>query len=231
MTKRITMSLLTIALAAVILFFLFFSNSTGQDVTLEEASTSVIELYGGEVIDAAESGNQYLIDFIRANGHYTATVNKETGRVESMELIESIEESRKLTEDEASTIAAEIIGGTVSDIRYEEPENEYEVTVDSGDQQSIVILSADTGEVQNVSTTLVGEEVAEESEPERVISRDEAVAIARTVLSGEVDDLEFHQTDDGGFYLVEIENDDTDQEVLVQIHAIRGEILTVEWDD
>lgn len=230
MKKWITVSVLSIILGTAIVFFLVFSRSAVPEITPEEASASVVELYGGEVEEISESENGYLVDFVRSNGHYTAAVNKESGQIESIELTESIEEPRQLSEQEAATIASELIGGTASEVRYEKRKNEYEVMVENGDQLSSVLVSGQDGEVLNVSTALNPEEAVPD-EPEPIISRDEAVAIARTVLSGEVDDLEFHHTDDGGFYLVEIENDDTDEEVLVQIHAIRGEILTIQWDD
>ena len=44
-------------------------------------------------------------------------------------------------------------------------------------------------------------------------------------------EVEFIETADGGYYLVEIENVDSDQEATIQIHAIRGDTMTVDWDD
>ncbi|MBT2570373.1 hypothetical protein [Planococcus sp. ISL-110] len=71
----------------------------------------------------------------------------------------------------------------------------------------------------------------EEPEPVRIITRDEAVRVAKNTLDGEVQEAEFVQTEDGGYYLVEIVNDQTEQEATIQIHAVRGDTMSVEWDD
>ena len=44
--------------------------------------------------------------------------------------------------------------------------------------------------------------------PTVLISKNEAIKIALTQMNGEVDDVEFVQTSEGGHYLVEIEVDD-----------------------
>ena len=44
----------------------------------------------------------------------------------------------------------------------------------------------------------------------------------------------FEKTDDGGYYLVEIEQDneeEEDVEAVFHIHAITGDIISVEWDN
>ena len=68
-----------------------------------------------------------------------------------------------------------------------------------------------------------------------LISKKQAIDIALGQLKGEVDDVDFIQTSDGGYYLVEIElNDKTDQrgdEAVFQIHAISGKVHSVTWDD
>ena len=53
--------------------------------------------------------------------------------------------------------------------------------------------------------------------------------IARSQFSGEVDDIEFVDTNDGGYYNVDIENEE--DEATLQIHALTGEVLTITYDD
>ena len=52
---------------------------------------------------------------------------------------------------------------------------------------------------------------------------------------GEVDDVDFVNSEAGGYYLVQIEidtdDDDDMDEVTYQIHAISGKVMTVTWDD
>jgi len=63
-----------------------------------------------------------------------------------------------------------------------------------------------------------------------LISEKQAMKIALGQLKGEVEDIEFVRTNDGGYYLVEID-DNKDNEATFQIHAISGKILSVTWDD
>lgn len=66
-----------------------------------------------------------------------------------------------------------------------------------------------------------------------IISEHQAVQIALGQLNGEVDDIDFVKTSEGGYYLVEIEIevDDGPDEATYQIHAISGKIMSVTWDD
>ncbi|WP_313470607.1 PepSY domain-containing protein [Lysinibacillus sp.] len=53
--------------------------------------------------------------------------------------------------------------------------------------------------------------------------------IALGQLTGEVDSVDFEETAEGGYYLVEIETQD--DEATFQIHAVSGEVLSITWDD
>ena len=66
-----------------------------------------------------------------------------------------------------------------------------------------------------------------------IISKQQAINIALGQLKGEVDDVDFVNTSQGGYYLVEIEIDvdDGPDEATYQIHAISGKIMSVTWDD
>ncbi|REB06136.1 hypothetical protein DVB69_13900 [Sporosarcina sp. BI001-red] len=66
-----------------------------------------------------------------------------------------------------------------------------------------------------------------------IISKQQAIKIALGQLNGEVDDVDFVNTSEGGYYLVEIEIDvdDGPDEATYQIHAISGKIMSVTWDD
>ena len=55
------------------------------------------------------------------------------------------------------------------------------------------------------------------------------LSIASAQFTGEIEDIDFENTADGGYYLVEI--DTAEEEVTVQIHAITGKILSVSFDE
>lgn len=60
----------------------------------------------------------------------------------------------------------------------------------------------------------------------------EAIAIAKKQATGTVEDVEFYTNTNGGYYIIEIENDAEDgEDIKLQIHAITGKILSVSFDD
>lgn len=71
-----------------------------------------------------------------------------------------------------------------------------------------------------------------EPEKEKVknISEAEAIQIALNRVAGEVDDVELESSNGQLYYFVEIETAD-DLEAEIQIHAISGKIVSIEWDD
>ncbi|WP_052455691.1 PepSY domain-containing protein [Bhargavaea cecembensis] len=69
------------------------------------------------------------------------------------------------------------------------------------------------------------------SQPAKTVrlTENEAAVIALREVRGELDDVDYEESDDGGYYIVEIEAGDMDAEV--QIHAITGRVMSVLWDD
>ncbi|WP_422123697.1 PepSY domain-containing protein [Planococcus sp. X10-3] len=235
MKKWIAISIASVVLVIAAVFFLIQSLDTNHMFDEAEATEKVISLYGGEADSATLSGDLIMVEFTNSQGRYRAAVDQNSGEVESLELIEQTGPANNLTEQQAEDIALAEAEGEITATVYSKERNEYEVEITGETQLAIVAISAETGEVRKISTEEIADaEPPEEepaAEPERIITRDEAVAIARQTLDGELQEVEFIETADGGYYLVEIENDDTDQEATIQIHAIRGETLTVDWDD
>ncbi|WP_186725537.1 PepSY domain-containing protein [Planomicrobium sp. CPCC 101110] len=227
MRNRLLVVLATVFLGALVLVLLLNSHSGEEEISAEDAETKVMELYGGEVEETLTSSESYEIRIVREDGRYTAQVDRQTGRIGSMELNEKTKKSQKLNEEEASAIALQEVEGEAGKVVYSKENNEFNVEVIGAEKISTVIIAADTGEVRKITNEAV--ETDPVSEP--VITQEEAIGIAKKTLDGEVGEVDFVDSEDGGYYLIDIENEETEQEVLVQIHAIRGETMTVEWDD
>ena len=68
------------------------------------------------------------------------------------------------------------------------------------------------------------------TEPKPILLTEQQVlSIASAQFTGEIEDVDFENAADGGYYLVEI--DTAEEEVTVQIHAITGKILSVSFDE
>jgi|GEM_PF-5153317 len=70
----------------------------------------------------------------------------------------------------------------------------------------------------------------EETENEQPITEDQARGIALERVNGEIDDIDYESSEDGPYFLIEVELDD-EREATVQVHAITGKIMTVSWND
>lgn len=231
MRKRVILSAATILLGAVVLLFLLVPQSS-QAITKEQATKTVISLYGGKPEKTTARQYKYEVEFQRDKGLYLAQVNRESGQVESVELIEKAQTVETFTQQQIEKIALERVPGSIENIEYNEKKDEYAVHIKDDKQLSIVVLSAKSGKVSSINQEPVAtDEGIEQSEPDRIITRNEAIKRAKKILEGEVQDVDFEETEDGGYYLVEIENEETDQEATIQIHAVRGNTMTVEWDN
>lgn len=229
MSKKLIMASATILLGLLVFGFVLIFGSDENPVTETEASASVIELYGGQIESTERAKDGYTIIFNRNNGTYSAKVDRSTGRIESLTLLEKAAAAQVITEKEASELALKEVDGEIVQSSFSKKQNVYEMIIENNEEKSVILIDAVGGMVTAVKKEPISENEAEPAD--RVITEAEAIAIAKETLNGEVQELEFTETEDGGSYLIEIENDETDQEATVRIHAVRGETLTVEWED
>lgn len=224
MKKRVWLVGIAFVFLAGLLLVLFLNPGEEQSVSEAEAAERVASLYGGEIGQVTDAGNLYNVEFKNEAGSYRASVDKSDGTVGAIELLESAA-PEPLTEAQAKEIAVAEVGGTASAVWFDEQNGLYEVQTDQDGTITTVTVSSMDGEVVKM--------VKEEEEPETptALTPEDAIEIAKTYLDGAVDDVDFESTEDGGYFLVTVEKDETDQEVTVQIHAIRGDVMTVEWDD
>jgi uncharacterized membrane protein YkoI len=229
MKNWMLMAIATVLLGAAAAAYLLYPWAASEAVDVKQAEEAVISIYGGQIGKTVLEGEHFKVEFMREDGRYIATVNRGNGDVEKVEALGGTapEEPERLTEEQAGAIAEEETGGTVEGIRYLKDQEEYEVRLNGEAGGQIVILSSMSGEIRKITP------VAETARPEPnpVLTEAQAIEIAKQTLDGEVHEVTFTEDSDGGSYLVEIENDQLDKEVTVQIHAVRGETLTVEWDD
>lgn len=239
MKKWMLMAIATVLLGAVAAAYLLYPRPANEAVDAQQAEEAVTSVYGGQIEKTVLDGQHFKVEFVREDGRYIATVNRGNGDVEKVEALGGAapEEPERLTEEQAGAIAAEETGGTVKEIRYVKDQEEYEVRLAGETGEQIVILSSVSGDIRKITPVADTAEPEPEPapepapEPDPVLTEAQAIEIAKQTLEGEVQEVTFTEDSDGGSYLVEIENDQLDKEVTVQIHAVRGETLTVEWDD
>ena len=102
----------------------------------------------------------------------------------------------------------------------------FEVTIDreNGQFSHLTLVQKNIEEPPAEQTT----EPKPEVKPS-VLTEQQAIDIALKEVPGELDSVEFEITTDGGNYLIEIEQGDN--EIVVQIHAITGKLLSIQYED
>jgi len=199
---------LTIVILAVGGYYMKYLISDAETLPEAEIRKQLETTYGGKVERLSLKGTIFEVELSRNKNVYLATVDAENGKV--LSLIQT----KEVVEEELP------IGSAEKDDVIDETEN----------TEPLVQDKVQTGE----ATTEPKKPVAPESKPKTpttvLISEKQAIKIALAQLKGEVEDVEFVQTNDGGYYLVEID-DNKDEEMTFQIHAISGKILSVTRDD
>ena len=171
--------------------------------------------------------------------------------------IRHITEDTSLSERQIASRVEALYGGVVDNtikqddvyfVTFSTAQATYEVTVDEvngrfsnltliHEQQSVV--QNDTNDEETTSDSQPDSQV-EPSDPSKpsmptteqkpvLLTEQQVISIASAQFTGEIEDIDFENTADGGYYLVEI--DTAEEEVTVQIHAITGKILSVSFDE
>lgn len=79
--------------------------------------------------------------------------------------------------------------------------------------------------------TYVAEQPEQPDEPVQSVklTEQQAIDIAQNVFNGTLEDAEFIDSSNGGYYLIELESES--QEAEIQIHALTGDVLSAVYDD
>lgn len=184
------------------------------------------KMYGGTVQSLRNKNDRYEAEIIKDKSVYKVEVNDVTGVVQS--LIQTGEYNEMtpalISEAELREMIAKKYTGTLERIALDTKQEPpiYKVEISNEQVLKKVNVDAVTGEI-------ISEKEKETTSNQAVITKKQAIDIARRQLEGKVEYVSYEKTSDGGYYLVEIEGHD--EEAIFQIHAISGEILSVTWDD
>lgn len=171
--------------------------------------------------------------------------------------IRHITEDTSLSEKQIASRVEALYGGVVDNtikqddvyiVTFSTAQATYEVTVDEVNgrfshltliYEQPTVVQDDTNDGETTSEPQPDSQVQPSdslkpntpaTEPKPILlTEQQVISIALAQFTGEVEDVDFENTADGGYYLVEI--DTAEEEVTVQIHAITGKILSVSFDE
>ncbi len=140
-------------------------------------------------------------------------------------------------EREIKNRVSSLYNGEVQDITKKK--NQYEVTFAKNDTIYQVLVNEAEGTFSDLKVIKKGpkkeeqietmEDAPAEQEEIKPLTKEQVVKIARSQFDGSIDEIEFVVTDEGGYYNVDMENEE--DEAVLQIHALTGEIITITYDD
>lgn len=239
--------LLTILILAVSEFYSRQVVTKAQTLSEEEVREQLKEMYNANIVNVSQNDDEYEIKLARGGAEYEATVDAETGQVLALIQTKEVAKAPPVKEQETGKPQEENTGkedaeepssGTASqsDGKTESPSSvgtkPTKPATTGGAAQTPAKTTPDKKPATQTSKP------AKQQEKKSVLitekrARQIAVAQLKTSAPYEVDDVDFVKTDEGGYYLVNIEldiDDDLD-EVTYQIHAISGAVMSVTWDD
>lgn len=213
------------------IFYISSLLSQDEQLSSDEISQQLERMYEGTIDHIKMEKGYYAVEMTRAGTVYAADVDAVNGKVLSMRRLSAgkATSTKILPEEKIREIIAKEYEDEIERLILNDQVESPYYEVEAVKNQTLVKVTIDamTGEITS-------EEPEESSSHDALISREEAIEIAYTQLKGEVEYVKFKQTEDGGFYLIEIEQDNDDKddlEAVIQIHAVTGKILSVVWDD
>ncbi|MBO0586739.1 PepSY domain-containing protein [Sporosarcina sp. E16_8] len=220
-------SLLTLVLLTAGGFYIGSLINKQEPIAVDVIRTQLENMYGGTVDRILITNGVYQAEMTRGEAVYSAEVDAVTGSVLSLSQTGELKEEipNVLTESKVREILAGKYSGETELISLNTGSEDpiYEVKLSKDPKFSKVTVDAITGKI-------IDETVKETTGENALITKEQAIAIAQAQLKGEVDDFSYVKSNDGGYYLIEIEAAD-EREGTFQIHAISGKIMSVTWDD
>ncbi|CAM3272132.1 PepSY domain-containing protein [Filibacter tadaridae] len=191
-----------------------------------EIQARLENIYGGTVKQLSIRNEVYHAEMIRGEAVYSATIDAVTGSILSLVQTGKTGDisGQLLLEADVQKVIAEKYTGTTKRISLDKSGDKPVYEVEIAQNKELLVV-----EIDGLSGEVISENVKETTVEHALITKEQAVEIALGQLKGEVEYVTFEKTNDGGYYLIEIDGED--EEAEIQIHAISGEILSTTWDD
>ena len=221
MKKWMLIIVVIILLCSGVIWFIQNRYFYVQPLSEAEAVRHIETIYNGHVTQVKKQGNTFEMLFTRENVKYAAILDVTTQQVTNLimkegqsKLLLTEKQIRQMVKKEYGDVESVMLTDSVYTVRVENEKIQKDLTLDgyTGD-----VLAERKVETQGQSIE------------EPIITKQQAIQIALKQLKGEVDSVDFEETSEGGYYLVEIETQE--DEATFQIHAVSGKVLSVTWDD
>lgn len=193
-----------------------------------------VDPVSGKVLNLIQIKETTLVQGGEVTDHI-ADKNIEKGQIEPVEQGTVVKDTPKQTNPSKTTEKQPSTSEQTNEIVKQREESNQSSKNETNTQPS----TSESGETDQRTDKITDKKEQVKEKKNTLISEEEAIRIGLSQLPqgmiGEVDDVEYESSVDGGYYLVEIEivnaEDGDLDEVTYQIHAISGKVLTTTWDD
>lgn len=219
------------------MFYMKSIVSHADTIPSDSIKNQLETMYNGEVNNLLLHDNIYGATLTREGSVYAVRVDGATGKVLSMilkepstELVSKQKEAAEVAKKDESSVGKPEEVPTQS--APEKPKPQPEVPPEAPKPAPVQPKPQPKPKPQEKPQP---KPPVNKPAPQKTVllTEQQAIQIALRQLNGEVDDVDFVKTSEGGYYLVEIEIDvdDGPDEATYQIHAISGKVMSVTWDD
>jgi uncharacterized membrane protein YkoI len=207
-------------------------NASADILSKQEARNLIQHRYEGTVKQITLVGQQYDIELEKQDKLYKIKLDALEGKVLSFSKSESVKTLPPnplpvtlLSEEEIKKIILAVAKGTITFFEKTESNGKtiYKAVVKETNKQTTLTVDAITGKILSSTPIII-------NETSKRLTEAEAKVLAKKQVTGEVEHIWLETKGSQTYYLVEIETQD-DREVIVQIHAITGNVISVSWDD
>lgn len=204
--------------------------------TAKEIRAIVAEQDKGEIqaINVREKANQvqYVVEVKQAKGAKTLIIDAETGK-----LLSEIDKASNVatSSESAKTGNPSVEGSGSAGASTTKPSSGNNSNAASSkpntstNSNNTATPSNNNAVSGNSKSSATVTKPAQSKPTNAIISQSRAIEIARSQLKGEVDSVVYEKTSYGGYYLVEIDGQQT--EAVFQIHGVSGKVMSITRDD
>ncbi|WP_332648678.1 PepSY domain-containing protein [Lysinibacillus sp. 54212] len=200
----------------VLLIFVYFLILAIGNITAEtslnqkEIVSRVESLYGGKVEAIIKKGEAYAVTFSSGKATYEVMVDAANGRFSELDLI--YKKPDAAVSNEETPVNEPNNAPSQPDDKDKNTETEHPTSPAKPNQNKTEKPTTPPPSQKPVTLT-----------------EGQIITIAKKQIQGEIEDIQYYSTSDGGYYLVEIDGEE--EEAVLQIHAVTGKILSVSFDD
>ncbi len=215
-----------IILGACAIYTLKLTNGE-ETISNKEIRSRIEQMYGGSVSNLIRKNDLYIAQIKRQDGLFEVVADTSKGNIVSIKLLKQTDGQQlaiKSKEDIKSIVSKEYEGTIERIVLSRQTEHPF-YAVDMAKDETLITLTVDA-----LTGTVLDSTEKQTTTEQALIKREQAITIAKTQLTGEVQYTTYEETSDGGYYLIEIESED-DREAVIQVHGVSGKILSVTWDD